>query len=107
MSNAGTAIDAIQQELAKPEWDGGTIERVNEILIKHGFNEHVSDKVFSNKFLRAQLVSELTDALRECLTFWEDQLGFDVFDYTYVGFATSIVRSLEDIHNTLPPESQS
>ena len=106
MSQAGTTIDAIQQELAKPEWTSDTIERVNEILIENGYTEHVTNNVFGNKFLRAQLTNELADAINECLTFWEDTLGFDVWEYTRLGFATSIVRSLEDIHNTIPTEEQ-
>ena len=106
MSQAGTTIDQIQQVLAAPHWDSSTIEKVNEILISNGFTEHMGHGVWGNKFLRAQLVSELTDAIRECLSFWEDQIGFDVFEYNILGFATSIVASLEDIHKTLPTEDE-
>lgn len=104
MSNAGSAIDEIQQILAQPEWDSGAIEDVNEILVRHGFTEHLNDNVFKNRFLRAQLVAELDDHIRDCLMFWEDRLGFHTWPLTTLGFATSIVKSLEDIHSTLPQE---
>jgi hypothetical protein len=106
MSNAGTAIDAIQQELAKSEWDNETVERINRILIEQGYTEHISPNVFENRFLRAQLVSELNDHIRECLHFWEDSLGFDVEEFTTLGFATSIVVTLSDI-NALIDKDQS
>lgn len=104
MSKAGTTIDQIQTILAAPEWDSSTIEQVNMVLIANGYTEHMSDNVFDNRFLRAQLVSELDDHIRECLHFWQDRLGFDVWELTTLGFATSIVTSLEDIYRSQPQE---
>lgn len=99
MSNAASAIDEIQQIMSKPEWDAGTIERVGQALVRHGFDSWSKNTVRENQYLKQQLVNELGSAIHETICQWEDdQLGAEITDYMVIGWAVTIVNSILDLN---------
>lgn len=92
---ADQVIREIQRVLSKPEWDGDTVEHVNDVLVSNGYSEHSSNVVWENSYLRQQLTEELATEIQELLDLWD--LQFDVYSATIYGFAASIVQSLHDL----------